>query len=134
MLSITKEFTFHAAHRLYCSSFSPEENRRVYGPCATPHGHTYRLLVTLVGRPDVTGMIVNFSDLEGVVRRAILDRYDHADLNALEEFLDLPTTAEHIAARIFAVLDPLLASERHQLHRVSVYETPTACATVTRDA
>lgn len=132
MLTITKEFSFHAAHRLRCSGFSEEENRRIYGNCANIHGHTYRLRVTLTGQPDETGMILHFDTLKAIVRREVLDRYDHADLTALDEYTHRPATAECMAEHIFAVLDAALRSDRYRLHEVAVYETPTAWATRTR--
>ncbi len=134
MLTITKDFTFHAAHRLQCSHLSPEENLRVYGDCARLHGHTYRLQITLAGYPDETGMILNFHRLKEIVHREILSRYDHAELNELEEYHELPTTAENMVQHIFATLDPVLTSDRYHLHQVTVFETPTACASRTRHA
>ncbi len=133
MLTITKEFSFHAAHRLRRPDCSDEENRQIYGHCAELHGHTYRLLVTLAGEPDGNGMILHFDELKSLVRRHVLDRYDHADLNALAEYQAIPPTAEHMARHLFAVLDAALSADTSLcLHQVCVYETPTACATYTR--
>lgn len=133
MLTITKEFSFHAAHRLHSPQFSTEENFQIYGNCARRHGHTYLLRVTLAGLPDETGMILHFDTLKAFVRREILDRYDHADLCELDEYQDIPATAENMAAHIFSVLDRVLSSDRYHLQQVSVHETPTAWATRTRD-
>lgn len=133
MLTITKEFSFHAAHRLHCAQFSHDENLRIYGDCARLHGHTYLLRVTLAGQPDETGMLLHFGELKALVQRAVLDRYDHANLCELDEYRDIPATAENMATHIFAVLDQVLTSERYQLHQVTVQETATAWATRTRD-
>ena len=133
MLTITKEFSFHAAHRLHLPHLTEAENRAVYGPCSRLHGHTYRLRVTLEGRPDETGMILHFSELKGIVTDEVLSRYDHADLSELPEYLEVPATAENMAMHIFAVLDRALTSERCRLQQVTVFETPTAWATWTRD-
>lgn len=59
MLTITKEFSFHAAHRLHLRTLSAADNLSIYGNCSRLHGHTYRLQVTLAGRPDETGMILH---------------------------------------------------------------------------
>lgn len=134
MLIITKEFSFHAAHRLCLPGKTDEENRQIYGVCSTLHGHTYRLQVTLAGTPDETGMILHFDALKAIVRREVLDRYDHANLNDLAEYSDLPVTAENMATHIFALLDRALISDRYWLHQITVYETPTAWATKTRNA
>ncbi len=134
MLTITKEFSFHAAHRLCLPGGTDEENRRIYGVCSTLHGHTYRLQVTLSGTPDETGMILHFDALKAIVRREVLDRYDHACLNDLPEYHSVPVTAENMATRIFAVLDAALGAVGCCLQQVAVYETPTAWATCSRHA
>ncbi len=134
MLTITKEFSFHAAHQLRCPRFSSEENLRIYGNCARLHGHTYLLRITLAGQPDETGMILHFDTLKAIVRREILDRYDHADLCELDEYQNVPATAENMAEHIFVVLDRALTSDSYHLHQITVHETPTAWATRTRDA
>jgi 6-pyruvoyltetrahydropterin/6-carboxytetrahydropterin synthase len=134
MLTITKEFSLHAAHRLHLPGRSAEENLRIYGNCARLHGHTYTLQVTLAGQPDETGMLLHFDHLKQVVRREILDRYDHADLSELAEYRDRPATAENMAEHIFTTLDRALTSDRYHLHQITVYETPTAWATRTRHA
>lgn len=133
MLTITKEFSFHAAHRLCIPGYSDEENHRVFGVCSTLHGHTYRLQVTLSGMPDETGMVLHFDALKAVVAREVLNRYDHASLNDLDEYRDKPATAENMAMHIFAVLDRALVSDRYRLEQITVYETPTAWATFSRD-
>lgn len=134
MRSITKSFTFHAAHRLRLPDRSDEENRALFGVCAFPHGHTYHLQVTLAGRPDENGMILLFGTLKSIVQEAVLSRYDHADLNTLPEYAAVPPTAEVIAGHIFDILASRLTSDRYRLHEVRLYETPTAWASVTADA
>ncbi|UTF51272.1 6-carboxytetrahydropterin synthase [Desulfomicrobium sp. ZS1] len=132
MLTITKEFSFHAAHRLHLRDRSDAENLSIYGDCARLHGHTYRLQVCLAGRPDETGMILHFGELKNIVQREVLSRYDHADLNDLREYHDLPATAENMAEHIFTTLDRALVSDRFRLQQVTVFETPAAWATRSR--
>jgi 6-pyruvoyltetrahydropterin/6-carboxytetrahydropterin synthase len=133
MLTITKEFSFHAAHRLHLPHLAEEQNFAVYGNCSRLHGHTYLLRVTLAGQPDETGMILHFGELKRIVKERILNRYDHADLSELPEYLELPATAENMAMHIFGVLDQALASDRCRLQQVTVFETATAWATWTRE-
>lgn len=132
MLTITKAFSFHAAHRLCLPGRSDAENHRIYGVCSTLHGHTYTLQVTLGGTPDESGMILHFDTLKALVRREVLDRYDHANLNELAEYHDVPVTAENMAMYIFRVLDEALAQHTCHLQQITVYETPTAWATCSR--
>lgn len=132
MLTITKEFLFDAAHTLMRRDLSPEENKALYGKCSRFHGHTYRLQVAVSGDTGKDGMIINFSRLKGLVNTAVIQRYDHAFLNDLDEYRDLPATAENMVQHIFRVLDPLLAELNVRLESVVLYETPTSWATMSR--
>lgn len=134
MLTISKEFTFDAAHRLYRPDLNESQNRDLYGKCSTLHGHTYRLQVTISGEIDAGGMILHFSDLKQLVRDKIISRYDHALLNDLEEYRDFPTTAENMVRCIFDALQPDLYQANVVLESVKLYETPTSWATITKDA
>lgn len=73
-IRITKEFTFEAAH------FLPGYD----GLCANIHGHSYRLFVTVKGRPaqelrdPKLGMVMDFGLLKQVVEEQIVSRLDHS--------------------------------------------------------
>jgi len=134
MLTITKEFIFHAAHRLFSPTVSEAENLILYGNCAKLHGHTYRLQVTLAGKPDATGMILHFDELKRIVRGELLDRYDHAYLNDLDEYRQSVPTAENMVEHMFATLDKALQSEHYHLQQILLYETPTAWAAKRRES
>lgn len=66
--------------------------------CGVPHGHTYRLEVTVEG-PVVNGMVVDFDVLKGSMRE-ILRKYDHTDLNRHIEF----PSCENLAAEFLKEL------------------------------
>jgi len=134
MLTITREFHFHAAHRLQLNTLSPEENQKLYGSCAQLHGHTYRLQVSVAGPLRENGMIIDFCELKRLVKETILDRYDHRLLNELDEFRDKPATAENMVLSIFGQLAPRLQQEGLKLTAVTVFETPTSSATITANA
>src|SRR3954469_12820979 len=90
MMYITRRETFSAAHRLFNPSWSDERNWDVFGKDSNPngHGHTYTLEVTIKGEinPE-TGTVMDLRVLRDVVREAIIDRVDHANLNLDVEFL-----------------------------------------------
>ena len=73
-IRITKEFTFETGHALHGYD----------GLCKNVHGHSYKLAVTLIGTPidDVAavknGMLIDFSDLKKIVKREIVDQFDHS--------------------------------------------------------
>ncbi len=128
---LTKRVQFSAGHRLFNPELSDEENRRLYGKCSNPggHGHNYALEVTVEGELDPrTGMVVNFAELEATIRREVLDRFDHKNLNTeVDALRGLVPTAENIAVAIWKCLEPNVAPGR--LVEVRVAETDTNIAT-----
>ena len=78
---ITRAVEFSTSLRYLRPELGPEENRRLFGPAASRHGHNYRLEVTLRGQPDpVTGMVMDLKDLAELVEREVMTRFDHRDL------------------------------------------------------
>lgn len=73
-IRITKQFSFETGHALYGYD----------GKCKNVHGHSYKLSVTVIGKPikDQTnvkfGMVIDFSDLKKIVKTEIVDVFDHA--------------------------------------------------------
>ena len=73
-IRITKQFSFETGHALYGYD----------GKCKNVHGHSYKLSVTVIGKPiDNTsnvkhGMVIDFSDLKKIVKNEIVDVFDHA--------------------------------------------------------
>ena len=113
-----RRYTLSASHRLHVGSLSADENRAVYGKCNNPHGHGHNYVVELVvaGPVDAeTGMVVNMATLDAAVRAAILDRFDHANLNFDPIFVNLVPTTENLCRAIFDLLRgalPLIEVER----------------------
>jgi 6-pyruvoyltetrahydropterin/6-carboxytetrahydropterin synthase len=104
---LTRRYLFSASHRLHSKEMSDEENLRTYGKCnnAHGHGHNYMLEVTVSGQVEQnTGMVCNLVDLDGFVRREILERFDIQNLNTLPEFADLVPTTESLSTVIYEIL------------------------------
>jgi 6-pyruvoyltetrahydropterin/6-carboxytetrahydropterin synthase len=121
----TRKFTFSAAHRYWRAEWSPEENRRVFGGLTVAHGHNYVLEVTIRGLVDAqTGMVMDLADLKRVVADAVIQRFDHADLNADALFAQgaIPTT-ENLVRAAWGLLEPKIGHER--LSRLRLWEDPT---------
>ncbi|MCX7688879.1 MAG: 6-carboxytetrahydropterin synthase [Fimbriimonadales bacterium] len=127
VVSMTRVYTFSAAHRLYNPQLSEEENRAIYGKCANPygHGHDYRLEITIKGVPDPrTGMVMNLTELDALVKGEVLTHLDHKFLNEeTPPFDQIPPTSEHIVAFIVERLRPHL-QEGIYLAGVRLWETP----------
>jgi len=73
-IRITKQFSFETGHALYGYD----------GKCKNVHGHSYKLSVTVSGRPITDrnnvkfGMVIDFGDLKKIVKEEIVDQFDHA--------------------------------------------------------
>ncbi|NUY81449.1 6-carboxytetrahydropterin synthase [Flavobacterium sp. MAH-1] len=73
-IRITKQFSFETGHALYGYD----------GKCKNVHGHSYKLSVTVIGKPNQDknhvkfGMVIDFTDLKRIVREEIVDKFDHA--------------------------------------------------------
>jgi 6-pyruvoyltetrahydropterin/6-carboxytetrahydropterin synthase len=104
---LTRRYLFSASHRLHSDAMSGAENAATYGKCNNPygHGHNYALEVTVSGPVDErTGMVCNLVELDDFVRREILERFDHENLNTLREFAQTVPTTENLCAVIHDIL------------------------------
>ena len=82
MLRITRAIEFSASLCYRRADLSEEENHRRFGVRASRHGHNYRLEVTLRGEPDpASGMVLDLKDLNDLLEREVMSRFDHRDLN-----------------------------------------------------
>ena len=124
VVHLSRRYSFSASHRLYTDHLSFEENEAIFGKCANPngHGHNYGLTVTVAGPIDApTGYVMPLDTLDAIVRRDVLDAYDHRYLNLdVEDYLDLVPTGENIARRVWERLEGDLGG---LLRRVVVDET-----------
>ena len=100
-MKLTRRYRFSASHRLHTPALSESENARVFGKCNNPygHGHDYVLEVTVEGPLDAeTGRVVDLEHLDLLVRREILEPFEHRNLNAdVPEFTGVVPTSENIA-------------------------------------
>lgn len=122
---ITARLTFSAAHRLNNPKYDADWNRRVYGKCDNPrgHGHNYVIHVSVKGKIDPeTGMVIDLKVLKDVVRRRIIDRVDHTNLNEDVDFLQgVIPTAENLARSFWQELAPAITEGT--LHEILLQET-----------
>jgi len=125
---ITRKVEFSASHVCRNPDLSDEENSRVFGLAANPHGHghNYVLEVSVEGRPDpVTGMVLDLKELKELLNRAVVEPYDHRFLNReVPPFDRVIPTAENIARDIWQRLAPHLTTDGCRLQSVRLYETP----------
>lgn len=130
MLYISRKEHFNAAHKLYNPKLSREKNIEIFGACANEnwHGHNFDLIVTVKGNPDPeTGFVVDLKKLSVLIRREVVDKLDHKNLNLDVDFMQGKlASCENLAVEIWKILDRHMPSITSfgKLHCVKLYETP----------
>ena len=142
-MQITTRLEFDAGHRIPCHK----------SQCRNLHGHRYAIEITLSGdiirqeNASDNGMVMDFSDVKAIARRAVVDVWDHAvlvyknDRVVLDFLKSLPDhktvimdsvpTAENMAAEAFRILKSEYQDtygNHLKLERVRLYETPNSWA------
>lgn len=110
IVTLFREFHFSAAHRLANPGWTQKKNRLVFGSCSNSnfHGHNYRLLLAIkaVINP-LTGFAFDLQNLNVLVKRKILIKFDHKNLNMdIKELKKINPTVENVAAVIWRILWP----------------------------
>jgi len=89
MVTLTRAVEFSSSLRYAQVDLSQAENRARFGDRARQHGHNYRLELTVCGEVDrVTGMVTDLKDIQAVLDREVMDRFDHRDLNRDTPFFE----------------------------------------------
>ena len=122
---ITRREIFAAAHRLFKPELSDEENLKLFGKCSNPnwHGHNYTLEVVVAGEVDPgTGFVMDLKELKEVVRKNVISKVDHKNLNLDTDFMkDKIPTSENIVIAIWNELKDKIT--KGKLYSVKLYET-----------
>jgi 6-pyruvoyltetrahydropterin/6-carboxytetrahydropterin synthase len=122
MYEVTVERGFSSGHYL----------RNYKGKCENPHGHNYKVRITLAGEVlDQAGLLLDFRDLKQVMR-PVIDRIDHQMLNELEPFTGINPSAENLARYFYDETNRQLSAMtggRVRVKDCTIYETDTTTAT-----
>jgi len=125
MFEVTVDHTFSAGHAL----------RGYRGKCENPHGHNYRVRLTLRGSQlDSIGLLYDFADVKCLLRE-IAEPLDHQFMNDVPPFDKLNPSAENLAKFFYEETERRLADQRPEngvcVSSVTVWETDTTTATYT---
>lgn len=130
MVYISRDSHFCAAHKLYNPKWSPEKNKEVFGPCANEnwHGHNFDMTVTVKGSVDPdTGFVMNFKELNKLIKTEILEKVDHKNLNLDVDFLQgKMASCETLVVEFWKILSPKIediTEGRVKLHCIKLKET-----------
>jgi 6-pyruvoyltetrahydropterin/6-carboxytetrahydropterin synthase len=122
MYEVTVEAGFSSGHYL----------RNYHGKCENPHGHNYKVRVTLAGAAlDYSGLLLDFKLLKQLLQ-PVIDRIDHQMLNELEPFTTLNPSAENIAKYFYDQTNEQLrgvTQGRVRVKNCTIWETDTTTAT-----
>jgi len=121
MFEVTVEAGFSSGHYL----------RNYRGKCENPHGHNYRVLVTLAGAElDEGGLLLDFKLLKDLLK-PVVEYLDHRMINDLAPFTELNPSAENLARYFYdetsgRLLD--ITGGRVRIKDCTVFETDTSFA------
>ena len=122
MFEVSVEDTFAAGHAL----------RGYRGKCENPHGHNYKVQITLAGEDlDHIGLLYDFKDLKAAMGE-VVDRLDHQYLNDIAPFKEMNPSAENMARYFYQECSVRLQSAtqgRVRVKQVKIWETDTTTAT-----
>jgi 6-pyruvoyltetrahydropterin/6-carboxytetrahydropterin synthase len=122
LFEVTVEDSFAAGHYL----------RNYKGKCEKPHGHNYKVRITLAGQQlDKAGLLLDFKDLREVMKH-VIDRLDHQMIDELAPFTELNPSAENLAKYFFDETNQRLdgtTAGRVRVKNVTIFETDTTTAT-----
>ena len=119
---INVESYFSGAHRL----------RGYKGKCESLHGHNWKVEVILSAKKlDKIGMVIDFTKAKSILMD-ILSTLDHKYINQVAYFKKHNPTSEIIAEFIYKKYSQKLKKQA-RIESVSVWETPTSCATYSKD-
>lgn len=127
IVSVTRRERFSASHRLFNPLWEDDKNEEVFGKCSNKnwHGHNYILFVTVSGIVvNETGYVIDLKELSTIIKKRVIDKLDHANLNIEVDFMkDTITSAENIAIKIFEELEDEIQNLGCKLQRIKLEET-----------
>lgn len=131
LVEVTRKYRFSASHRLHAPQLGPAENRELYGKCNNPfgHGHNYEIAVTVRGPVEaLSGRAVDPELLDGLVRRQVLEPFEHRNLNEeVAAFRTAVPTSENVGREVLRRLKQnwlaVFPAGGVRLERVAIAET-----------
>lgn len=109
-LLVTKSFEFSSSHFL----------TKYHGKCERLHGHNYKLEVSVIGEMRDDDLVIDFVELDRIVKARVIEVLDHTHLN--DRFSN--PSAEVIAVWIWEQLEKEL-----KLFEIRLFETSSCSVT-----
>ena len=114
MFELKAQMYFAAAHHLL----------NYDGECENQHGHNWLVEAYVKGdKLDKSNILIDYKVLKREMK-AVLDLLDHKDINELPYFEGQSPSSEMISRFIYTKLKEKISL----ISKISVWETPTSCA------
>ena len=112
---------------MFRKEWSDEKNFKVFGSCSNPnwHGHNYVLYVTVKGEVHSDlGYLTDLKKLSKVIRKHIIDKIDHKNMNLEVDFMvGRMASTENLAIAIWEKLEDPVKQLGVSLHCIKLEET-----------
>ena len=134
-VKVARTFRWEMGHRLPYHS----------GGCENVHGHSYKMEVEIQGKPDEKGMVLDFYDIDAIVK-PLLDKMDHAFMCTRSDelmvqffqnaglkviYVDFYSTVENIARFVLSHIKSALAKYPNvESVTIRLFETRTEYAEI----
>jgi 6-pyruvoyl-tetrahydropterin synthase len=125
--SLIRVVRFHARHHYRVAGWSEAQNRERFGHLTETHGHDYECAVTVQGRPDPLGMVMDLGQLDRILAEEVRTPFEGADLNqVIPAFAagEEQPTCEALARFVFGRIAARLPGDV-TLARVRIAEDPS---------
>ncbi len=124
---IVRKEHFNAAHKLWRKDWTAEKNEEVFGKCANKnwHGHNFNIFVTVKGIPNPeTGFVINLKDLSAIIKKEVVERFDHKNLNLdVPEMDGILASTENLIMKIWELLESPIDLAGGTLAKIRLEET-----------
>ncbi len=134
-ISLSRIFSFSAAHRLHSEQLSSDQNKQVFDKCNNyyGHGHDYSVEVTLQGEPHpATGMLISLQEFDLAVIEFLAGlEHKHLDME-VPWFKDKISTGENIVQYLWEALEQRLPEGK--LFHLRLWETNNNYFDIGKDA
>jgi 6-pyruvoyl-tetrahydropterin synthase len=115
MFELKAQMYFAAAHHLL----------NYDGECENQHGHNWLVEAYVCGsKLDKSNILIDYKVLKRELKE-VLNLLDHKDINELPYFAGVSPSSEMISKFIYGEMKKRISL----ISKVSVWETPTSCAT-----
>ena len=126
-MKIAKEFRWEMGHRL------PEH----FGLCKNIHGHSYKMIVEIVGELNQNQMVIDYYDVDKIIN-PVIEKLDHSfmvnnedkivlefleKMNSKKVVVDFNSTAENICSYLLNEIKKCSLPSNISSVKVRVYET-----------